>query len=149
MNRAVEYLATAARQMLGGNQSTVSFGRYRWGTGPSAPGSPPKKVSGRLQSSIETQVMQPTQTRIVGRVGTNERKAKSLEYGATIPSRRARGLAMVFAATKRLGRTSVRESAKGVIFRRNVRGFTLRPRPWLNPLITKHSPAIMAIFKNL
>ena len=148
MNRAVAYLAEAAKQSLSGSQSTISFGRYRWGTNPSLPGSPPKKVSGALASSIETQVMQQTQTRVIGRVGTNERKAKSLEYGATIPSRRARKLAMVFAATKRIGQTSVRESAKGVVFRRYVRGFTLRPRPWLAPLITKHTDAVMAIFRN-
>ena len=147
-NRAVDYLAVAAKQVLSGSQSTVSFGRYRWGTNPSYPGSPPKRVSGALHQSIETRVFQQTQTRTIGRVGTNERKAKSLEYGATIPSRRARRLAMVFAATKRLGRTSIRESAKGVIFRRYVRGFTLRPRPWLKPLVAKHTDAVMAIFRN-
>ena len=148
VNTAIELLATKAREMLGVTQSTVSFGRYRWGINPSYPGQPPKRLSGGLQGSIETQVTQPTQTRVTGRVGSNDRKAKSLEYGATIPSRRARRLAMVFAATKRLGRTSVRESAKGVIFRRYVRGFTLRPRPWLKPLVAKHADAVMAIFKN-
>lgn len=141
---ATEFMANQAQQSLSTGQPTTTFGRYTWGLSPSFPGQPPKRVRGELQRSIVTEIVQPSRTRVIGRAGTTERKAKSLEYGATIPLRRARRNVLVFPVRQRAGRrTAFRQAPGNIIFRRYARGFTLRPRPWLKPLVNRHRQTII------
>jgi hypothetical protein len=61
------------------------------GTNPSAPGEPPKKVSGRLQKSIASRVTKDSNGNVVGLVGSNVPYEPRLELG--------------FSGTDSLGRT--------------------------------------------
>jgi len=57
-------------------------GGVRVGLDPSKPGEPPKRVESTLFGSIASEVVKEG-INIVGRVGTNDKKAKFLEFGTS------------------------------------------------------------------
>lgn len=146
MWRVVRYLADQARASLGQNQPVANYKHYKWGLAPSQPGSPPRGVRGRLAGSITTSVENPKLSKTVGYVGTPLAYGRFLELGAYIPARTAKRRAMMFAvASAKPGRIGKRDRLKNLVFTRFARGFHLRPRPWLKPLIVKHAKFVTDI----
>lgn len=68
------------RSLNRGQKTRMSKRGRRVGLDPSKPGEPPKKVESDLFKSITDQV-EVTDNEIIGRVGTNDVKARRLELG--------------------------------------------------------------------
>ena len=152
MRQVVTDLQAQAAKMIGDTQGIVSAKRYHWGTAPSAPGSPPRRVTGKLVGSLFHKVFKPEPRTVTGRVGSTSLKAKWLEFGATIPPRRAKRNAMIFYVGNLSsiggyrGRRFRNLQKSGIIFRKSARGFRLQPRPWLSLLLERNRDWIISKF---
>jgi hypothetical protein len=114
----------------------------RSGRNPSAPGEPPKRVTGQLRASIGSEVVVEPGRRIVGRFGI--RKGSTAEaYGEALE----RGFTGSVDVAEHIGYRFVSNSWKtkrGMFFdlkagRRFVR---LEPRPYLRPTLSENRAAI-------
>lgn len=80
MRLAVVFLQGEVRKSINRGQRTRVSGRSVIGLDPSAPGEPPKRLTGRLIQSIATKVTK-SRTMIKGTYGSNLAYARRLELG--------------------------------------------------------------------
>lgn len=67
-------------------------GSMHAGMGPSAPFTPPNRHTNKLAKSIRSEGPQQTGQYLVGRIGTNDIRARILEFGGTIVPRKQKAL---------------------------------------------------------
>ena len=91
MRQAVAYLEGEARRSINKGQPTRRSGRSVIGLAPSAPGSPPKRVTGRLIRSLSSKV-KAGRTVITGTYGAGTIYARRLELGFSGTDRKGRNV---------------------------------------------------------
>ncbi len=141
MALAMEHVASVARLSVNRGQPVRKGTMGRVGLAPSAPGEPPKKLTGKLQRSIRGKVSSEGRT-IRGILGANTAYARALEYGVdkdVIVGAHLRRVDKVF------GRKLAKEIYVQIPFHK--RRMKLEARPYLRPAIIKSRRAIAEILR--
>ncbi|OFW99178.1 MAG: hypothetical protein A3E78_14210 [Alphaproteobacteria bacterium RIFCSPHIGHO2_12_FULL_63_12] len=158
MREAVRFASGEAKRLVSrGNSPRIRFGDRMVGTNPSAPGEPPKVVTGALRSSISHSV-ERVPGKIKGKVGVTEgitsRYARALEYGHAggkiirpVHAKALRFLpghaaSFVGALRKKFQAEAIEED---VVFVKSVVQGALAPRPFLRPAVLGNRDKIISI----
>lgn len=141
MRLAMEHVASVARLSVNRGQPVRKGTMGRVGLAPSAPGEPPKKLTGKLQRSIRGKVTLDGTT-IRAALGANTTYARALEYGVdqtVLVKAHIRNVNQIF------GRKL--EKSVSVAIPSHKRKMKLEPRPYLRPAILKSRRAIAEILR--